>query len=463
MQMNLRFISGIGGVILACALLAGAQEDTRTNPGTAAPPPPGGTVTQDTGTSGDNMNPDTHSLTGIQPLGVGSDRTARSYIAPTIQVTEYGDTNPGIAGRGTSIDSVTNPSGSIDMRRLWSHAQFTAHYTAGGFIYATDSQFNSMYHQFSLSQSFTGRRWSVIFADSGNYLPQTSFGFIGGGIGGIGLNQQFLVNQTILTGNTTEISNNVLGEVDYLMSPRSSISMSGSFDILHFTNFGTDSHDERGQIGFNHELGRHDTLGLSYAANLTQYSGTVIPSFITHSINVNYGHRITGRLALQLSGGPQLINGNDFVPGTGIGVSWNAQAGVVYHTARSSFGVTYWRYSNAGEGVFNGASTQAVSGTVTHRLARTLTGSVTGGYARNTNLVSLVGLAPEQFVNTEYGSVQVSHPLGHTASIYFNYMIQNQSGNVPILCDGAVCTGDALRHVFGAGFSWTPRPLLIGR
>jgi hypothetical protein len=294
-------------------------------------------------------------------------------------------------------------------------------------------------------------------------LPQTSFGFIGSGVSGIGLNPQFLVNQTILTGNTTEITNNVLGEVDYLMSPRSSISMSGSFDILHFTGFGTDSHDERAQIGFNHQLGKRDTLGLSYAANLTQYSDKAIPGFITHSFNLSYGHRITGRLALQLSGGPQLINGNDFVPGTGLGVSWNAQAGLVYHTARSSFGLTYWRYSNAGEGVFNGASTQAVSGSITHQLARTLTASINGGYARNTNLINLIGLAPEEVINTEYGGVQVSHPLGHTASIYFNYMIQNQSGNVPILCSGAVCTGDALRHVFGAGFSWTPRPFLIGR
>ncbi|MBV9609334.1 MAG: hypothetical protein JO187_07235 [Acidobacteria bacterium] len=466
MRKNYLLIAGVAGVVLGLGLLAAAQEDIRVDPNaSASAPPPAGVVTQDTGTGTDtdNMQPDTHALTGVEPLGLGTERSARSFLAPRFQITEFGNTNPGDAGQGTQVESATNLAASVDMRRLWGHAQFTAHYTAGGFLYSSDSGLDGSYHQFGITQSFTGHRWSLSLYDNGSYLPESPFGFYGNGVSAVNVNPLFLNNQTIFTTASSQVNNVAAASVNYNLTPRSSISMSGSFGVLSYTGAGLDSHQETAQFGYQHQLGRKDTLGVTYSASLVQFTGGGGNNFVDHNLALAYGHRVTGKLALQFSGGPQVINGNDFASGAGYSVSWGAQAGMTYQMRHMSTSLSYWHYANAGSGVFNGASTNSITGSLSRGLTRTLSASLSGGYARNTNLEEVLGLGAKQAFNTEYGTVELHHPLAHTASVYFTYTVQNQSSNTGILCNGTLCTVDRIRHVFGGGVSWAPRPLLIGR
>jgi hypothetical protein len=165
-------------------------------------------------------------------------------------------------------------------------------------------------------------------------------------------------------------------------------------------------------------------------------------------------------MAIQLSGGPQIARSN--VAGTDSNVNWSAQAAMTYRFARTSLNVSYWHSINAGAGVFAGARTHNLQAALGQRLTRTLTANLHGGYARNSSLTGLINVPVESTFDTEYLGVGFSKPLGRQASIFLNYNLQHQSGNDSV-CAGTVCSATVLRHVFGNGFSWHMRPILLGR
>jgi hypothetical protein len=134
--------------------------------------------------------------------------------------------------------------------QAWRHAEFDLSYSGGGFFSTDSTASNGHYHQLGLVQQFDWRRWSLAFLDQFADLPETQFGFGAGtnlslpGVGGsLGaslptLQGSYLPNQSIYSAIGPRYSNAFVTQIGYRISPRSSLTVAGSYGILHFTEPG---------------------------------------------------------------------------------------------------------------------------------------------------------------------------------------------------------------------------------
>ena len=247
--------------------------------------------------------------------------------------------------------------------------------------------------------------------------------------------------------------------------------MAGNFGLQRFSGGGLLDSDQGGiQVGYNYNLNPRDSLGIGYGLNLVRFPGSVASSALastasnldSHNVQLAYGRRITGRLALRILGGPQINQISDPTLGPSTQATWTAQSSLIYRFRRAQVQASYAHSVNAGAGVLALAKTDQIQGFFTTRLTRTLSGSFRAGYAHNTNPQEAVGSpnpASSAAFNTEFVDARLERPLGHQATGFLTYTFQHQSSSV-LQCGPELC-GDLSRHIGGVGFEWHMRPLLI--
>ncbi len=418
--------------------------------------------------------PDNRPLSGAQQYGLGTPGVRRNILGGSVQFRETADTNSTSAPGGSSdIQSASYLTGNLAVRHLWRNSELEATYSGGGGLYNTRSDLNQVSHQVGFSERVTLRRWGFLLSDQASYLPESSFGFNGlgtpiavnSGLGAFGsqfsnLNPLFDPNQSILTGRARRISNVVLGEVQYSVSARTSVTASASYGLLHFMGAGfIDDHNWMVRGGYNYALNPRDTLGLIYA--FSEMSFNVNDSKIdNHSAQLAYGRRITGRLALQLSAGPQITTFRNVATNPGAQVSWSAGASLNYRRSRSNLFLSYLRGVTGGVGLFEGAKRDEVQAGVTRTLTRTWTGSLSAGYARNTAIGQLTQGLSEFKLNSWTAGAGLDRPLGRRMSVFLSYNFQHQDSDTSICITGS-CGTALQRHQFGLGLNWTIRPIAI--
>jgi hypothetical protein len=434
---------------------------------TQQPPPPVPLVEGNdriTSPSGTEVQADTRPLTGAQPLTLGS-ALERSYFLPSLNLFQVMSTNGGGSSGQSDIEGEATVTGNVALEKLWSRSRFSMNYTGGGLLSEGGSGNSSFYQSFGVSQSFSFRRSSLSFFDVGSYVPESPFGFFGlTGVTGYQqpiLNGSLLPNQSILAGQAAQWSNSLTGQMSYALSPRASLTGVAGVGLLRssdpqFLN----STQGNFSFGFNYLVRPKDTLGVSYSSSLIGFGGSANgDTVITHSVQAAYGRRITGRLALQVSGGPQIISSSD------TRTSWTSQAGLTYGLRGGSVGVSYGHYVTGGSGVLAGASTDNLGVFLSRQLSRKIAGSVSAAYGRNASLsVPSVPTAQSVFsvFNTEYLAASLSRPLGRELGMYLNYNLQHQS-STGISCGFLSCGDSITRHVVGLGINWHTRPLPLGR
>lgn len=444
------------------------------------PPPVAGIIAEDNTPLAEEARPDTRPVTGLLPLTVGSFATERSFLAPSFQFSQLADTNPGIvSGQNQGIVNgssdtvaVTTLNANALLQQVWRQSQFTLNYSSGGSVYAGQSALNSIFQAAHIQQSFQSRRWSLTLADDVTYTPESPFGFLGlAGSGAPNIASGTTPNQTILTNQTDQITNSAIGQATYNLNSRSSLTVAGSFGLQRFSGGGLLDSDQGGiQLGYNYNLNPRDSLGIGYGLNLVRFPGSVVSSVLastasnldSHNVQLAYGRRITGRLALRVWGGPQINQISDPTLGPSTQATWSAQSSLIYRFRRAQVQASYAHGVNAGAGVLALAKTDQIQGFFTMRLTRTLSGSLRAGFAHNTNPQQGIG-SPNPLTNpafnTEFVNARLERPLGHEAIGFLTYMLQHQSSNV-MQCGAGVCAG-LNRHVGGVGFEWHMRPILI--
>jgi hypothetical protein len=384
---------------------------------------------------------------------------------------EIADTNSSSAPTGATTDSASLLSGDFSVQRLWSRYALTAAYAGGGALYNTRSDLNQSFHQVSLSQRLALRRWGFLLADEASYLPESSFGYsglsswssLGTGLNGFGtapsnLNPLFLPNQSILTGLARRVSNTVVGEVEYNFSRRSSFTVTGSYGLLHFLDQGfIDNHSAMVRTGYNHALTRHDTLGLIYGFNQIAF-GSLNGKVLSHSAQLAYGRRVTGRLALELSGGPQIITFRNPAVSSDRRVSGTVGALLRYQRIRDSFSLSYLRGISGGSGLFAGAESDQVEAAAARKLSHMWSGSVSFGYGRNEGLREITPTLNNFRFRSWNAGAGLGRPLGRRMQMHFTYNLLRQNSDRSVCITGNTNCGTLfLRHQVGLGVDWTSR------
>jgi hypothetical protein len=378
----------------------------------------------------------------------------------SIQADERADSNSAGSGTGTSWTADTDLYGNATLNRSWKRNSFTAQY-AGGASYFGESDLQST--QFvKLSQVFGWRRWSLTLTDQVTYSPEAPFGFAGPwsySIGYVGTKPVLIPNQTVLTGETARVSNVSLGEVDYGLSRRSSLTAVASYGMLnYFTSGAVNSNQINGTLGYNFALTPHNKLAVSYGYeeinfldNSNGHSKTEV-----QTPSLSYGFQATGRLSFQIAAGAQLVK--SFFPGVAEQTNLYpyGQAVITYAWHRTRLGLLGSQSVLSGGGLYPAARTTLAQASLSRLLSRKWEGTALAGYARNSPLQAYL-TTTNQLSRTGYAGATVRRSLGRHAGLYFLYNFQRQEGD--FFCTGSLCAQSFLRHSAGVGIDWRFSPL----
>ena len=173
-----------------------------------------------------------------------------------------------------------------------------------------------------------------------------------------------------------------------------------------------------------------------------------------------YGRKLTGRLGLQLFGGPEITvfrvplgNQTQRVGGAG-GVA------IAYAFSQGDLGLSYSHGVSGGSGLLVGSSADQIQLQAGRQLARRYRGQIGFGFARNKSLESGNSLIPGQTYDTYYFNAGVNHTLGRTVNLNVGYTFQKQNANLQF-CPTTACGTTYTQHQVSIGFDWHTRPYVI--
>lgn len=469
----------IAGFLALCAPAARGQE-TASSGNSVAPYPPASSAgsrrqantfspdraQRDAAPAATSKNP----LTSIEQWTPGTQSGAVSLLLAGIDVREGVDSNASFSGTATSWTSLTQFHGSVALQRMRRRSQLTLNYSGNGSLYAKGSAFDTTYHTLGVMQRIDWRRWALLLSDSVGYSSNSTFGLglygaaanvgTGVGLGGGVLNPILNPSQSIFTGRAGRLSNTVAAQLQYAPTARSAFTASGSFGILHFLDGGlVDGNDTTFQAGYNYAITSRNMFAVNYSGSLARFSGTD-QGIHSHSVQLGYGRRVTGRLSFQALAGPQLSTFRNTLVSNGRRLSWDMQTSLGYQFARSGLTVAYFHGVTGGSGIFLGAQSDEVQLGINHQLSRFWEVSWQAAYGRNSALLSTVLASGNQLYNFWTGGVQLGRKLGSTTRVYIDYRIERQTAQ-GIACGSSICGNLFLRQEISLGLNFNTRPVRL--
>lgn len=475
-----RWISTLTLWTLAGALLAGAPMlraqdqpiDAPPKPAAEAYPPLGGETDQDASQEQDMLQPDNRPLTGLQQTTVGAPLERHSYWIPGISYHNLIHSSRQLQqGGGNGWASTSYVGGDLSLMQNWRRSQLGLNYSGGGNFSSDAGTRDGFFHQFGATQTFNWQRWQLTILDQFSYLPTSQFGFGAGtglsipGVGGSlapglpGLQPGLSSGQTVFTSTGPQYNNSFATQVNYMLTSRSSITIGGVYGILRFTEPGSvESDTALLNAGYNYQITRADTVGLVYRFATYHFLGN--PQAIgDHVAQIAYGRKLTGRLALQLSGGVDVPSFRVTVGTRRQQVNGAGSANLNYAFARGSASLGYSHGTTGGSGVFAGATTDGIQTSVRRQLTRVWSGNASSGFARNRDLGTLRS-TPGRTYNTLYVGAGASRPMGRNANFSLAYTAYIETSNQSI-CTGTTCQTNYTTHQIDVGFSWHARPFVL--
>jgi hypothetical protein len=434
-----------------------------------------------------SLSPDTRPLAGAQDLSLGSTIGTHSYWEPQAVVTSTFDSNPLISPGGGGVTVWTTFLGGMEVHRNSENSNLILSYLGGGSISNNSGSVgNAVFQQFGVVEQLAWRRQTITFLDSLSYLPESGFGYAGAtgiplpGGGTVGLQNPFVPEQGILTAQSQRIANTFITEDQIQLTPRSSLTLLGGSNLLHF--FGTNLLDADGfmfQGGYNYLVTREDTISLSYRFNEFSYSN-FHQSISNNSVQASYARRVTGRLAFRIGAGPSFSNFQTPITasgssGTGGGtttgptsqVYFSVSSGLTYKAERTGFTFFYDRGIGGGSGVLAGSVSNFLSGSVTRQFSQRVQGGLTFGYSRNSGVGIGITTPTNETFNYTYAGANLSRLWGRSTTVSLSYQLQYQNSSAPPCvgagcgtnCTGVACTTSFVRHAVFLSLNWRTQPI----
>jgi|GEM_PF-3280253 hypothetical protein len=416
------------------------------------------------------VTPDDRPLTGGRVIGTGSRGPRHSFFVPGFRVAQILDSNAEMVAN-SHYRGFSSLNGDLQLIHYFG-ASTSIRY-AGAVRYDTRAEVEGLQqftnaHALSISHLNRFRTWDLLFDNETQYSQGSNFGATGmeglgsiitatsawGGVGNIQLESTALQpdlapNQSILTLRSGRVSNTVLGEADYRPDERNTFTMTGFYGLLHFTDRGLIDTSQTGFVlGANRALSPVDSVAVEYGFSNFGFSGTT-ETLKNNYVGLLYGRKLTGHIAVSAGAGPQFISDRTSISNDDR-LGWQGRATLDWQMRRIGLHAGVLRNLTSGSGVLFGAYTNSIQGGVSYGISRNWDSSFMFGWARNTGVSS-----PLRY-NTQYFGASAARHIGRDRSLFFSYDLQHQTS---FGCAQTTCAVNGVRHVFGAGFSWTHQPI----
>ena len=422
-------------------------------------------------------------LSGLDEAALEPNIAPRNFLVTAFQAAEAVDSNGqntlNRAGHRNAFIGTTRLNGMVGLQRLWSRYQVMMDYNGGGSLFFGTNQVDTQMHRVDLKSAVLWRTGALQFRDSVSYLPEGSFGGgsfggvggaggLGGGVGagGVGSGFTFFGSGTFGTlGTFPRLMNLSVLDIQQSLSPRSSVTLAGGYNLVHFTKstggFLLDSRQVTGQAGYNYTINRRNSIALAYGFQHFQFPTVGGGGFESHVINFIYGHQISGRMDLQLGAGPQLSRLSSPLLGSKNRISASGHASLRYRFPKTSMSLNYSRLDSAGSGFFAGAESDVVRFTLNRPFGRRWEGSSDIGFSHNKRLqIQTLGVNAKSY-NDLYAGARLNRILTRTIRGFLFYQFNDLNFSSSFCGPGGICNHLATRNVIGLGLSWQPHPIRI--
>jgi hypothetical protein len=406
-------------------------------------------------------------LSGVQASTLGPVVGARNFLVPSFSATSQLATNSSATGIGHPTD-FNYLLGMLDLNHVTDRSELLVHYTGGGLF---SSYQNSAIQDLEISYNFKWQRWSLLVGGEVSFLSESPFGF--GGFGGLEflsgdspfgpggfLNGVLGPNQTIPTIMVPRLSDTLVSQIEYKVSPRSSWTASGAYGTLDF--FGVDyinSADALFQTGYNYSLSPQSTIAVIYTFDdfrFTKFAQTIED----HVVKIAYARYVTGRLSFQVAAGPSVVLLSGVLTGSSNYPSWVLDSALNYKWDRTTLLLSYDHLVTGGSGVLVGAQTGQVQATVERKLSPKWRASLSLGYASNASLIPTATSSSSERYNSWYAAARFNHQMRPGTDFFLSYGARLQAVN-PASCTSSSCGGNFISNEISAGFNFGLRPILL--
>lgn len=475
MKAWMRIVIAAMAFIGMCAIPLRGQQEGDGKPKPAArvllPLPDVNGDQQDSADDNQTLQPDHGPVSGVQNGTLGTSELRHSYWVTGAQYSNIVQTNS-VSTTNTSQWMTTNyASGNLSLLEAWSHLLVGANYTGGGFFSSAADQGNGQFHQLSSAIEIDQRRWQALVLEQFSYLPQSSFGF--GGTTGLavpgitgalaaplpGLQEMFVPGQSIFSVVGPRYSSASAAQLTYAASRRGAFTGAVIYGLLRFSDSGNISNDsEILSLAYTYSITRKDTVGAIYRFTAYHYPGD--PQALgDQAFQLMYARRVTGRIALNLAGGPDVTNFRIPVGGTKQSMSGGGSAALSYEFAKSSIRLSYSHGIGSGSGLFSGSNADQLTLNLNRRLGPGWECILSSGYARNSTIVTIKGLSSPSY-NSLLEGVGLSRPLGRSARFAIGYQAQIQASN-GVFCTTAGCQTNQVGHQIQMSLQWNAPPQVL--
>jgi len=422
---------------------------------------------QDDSENNQTLQPDRGPVVGVQSPTLGTSELRHSYWVPGIQYANTSQSNNFNNTTSTQQSGWTTTnyaSGNLSLLEAWNHALFGTNYSGGGFFSTDSNQGNGQYHQLSSAFQYDQRRWQFLVMEQFYYLPQSAFGF--GGTTGLsvpgitgalsvalpGLQEVFAPGQSIYLATGPRYSNDSAVQLSYSVSRRGSFTVAAVYGFLRFSNPGNTNNDmEILNAGYSYALTRKDYIGAIYRFTGYHFPGN--PEALgDHTAQFMYGRRITGRVALNLAGGPEITNFRFPVSAVSRKIAGSGIASLSYGFRAASVRLIYSHGVGSGGGLLSGSNNDQVIAYLNRPLGRLWTSSLSFGYTRNSQLVTIKSLSSPSF-NSYQIAGGLTRPLTGGTNLSFGYQAQIQASN-GLVCTTPGCQNNQTTHQIQMSFQW---------
>lgn len=406
-------------------------------------------------------------LSSVQAPTLGPVVSARNFLVPSFSATSQLAMSSSGAGFAQPTD-FNYLLGSLDLSHASNRSELLVHYTGGGMF---SSYLNSAIQDLEFSYTYKWQRWSLLLGEDVSFLSESPFGF--GGVGGLEflsgnsafgpggfLNGILGPNQTIPTIMVPRLSNTLVSQTEYKVSPRASWTAAGSYGTLNFfgVNF-INSTDALFQTGYNYSLSPQSTIAAIYTFDDFRYPE--FPQTIEyHVMKLGYSRYVTGRLSFQLAAGPSVVMLRGVFTGYANNLSWALTSALNYKWDRTTLLLSYDHLVTGGSGVLVGAQTGQVQATLERKLSSRWQLSASLGYAMNGSLIPNTTSSEIQRYNSWYAAVRFNHQMRPATNFFLSYGAGLQATNAAG-CTTPTCATNFISHQISVGFNFGMRPIMM--
>jgi len=272
-----------------------------------------------------------------------------------------------------------------------------------------------------------------------NQVPDlSSGGVVSGGAQG--------ANTSVIAPIADHLSNSGNAGLSYQYALNDMVGASGTFSNLHYPDQSqvpglVDSSSQAGLAFYSHRVGRGQYVGVTYQyQRLLSHLGTGDNETQTHAALFFYTYAPrSSRFSFSLFGGPQhsdtveppsppqqlqTLRTQSWDPAGGASLGWQGRL--------NSFALSYMHVIAGGGGLTGAVQLDSATASARQQITRTLSASLTGGYAQNNVIGS--GLNSTSDGHTISGTVSLDQQIGQRLGVQLGYTRLYQSySNVAVL------------------------------